>query len=111
MLYQVYGQTEAVPVTMMGAKEWFAEVEGSNRCARRARPLPFAALEIRRRRARPLPIGETGEIALRCDGQMDGFWEDEAATRNGWSTAGSSPATSAGSTRTATSTSSTARTT
>jgi acyl-CoA synthetase (AMP-forming)/AMP-acid ligase II len=28
-LWQRYGQTEAVPVTMMGPDEWFAEIEGS----------------------------------------------------------------------------------
>jgi acyl-CoA synthetase (AMP-forming)/AMP-acid ligase II len=80
-VFQVYGQTEAVPVTMMSAKEWFAEVEGSNPLRSAGRPLPFAALEVVDDDARPLPIGEIGEIALRCDGQMVGFWEDEAATK------------------------------
>ena len=27
-----------------------------------------------------LPIGEEGEIAIRCDGQMTGFWENPEAT-------------------------------
>ena len=27
-----------------------------------------------------LPIGAEGEIAIRCDGQMLGFWDNEAAT-------------------------------
>jgi acyl-CoA synthetase (AMP-forming)/AMP-acid ligase II len=87
-LYQVYGQTEAVPVTMMSAKEWFATVDGSNPLRSAGRPLPFAALEVVDENAAPLPIGEIGEIALRCDGQMVGFWEDEAGTKerlvNNW---------------------------
>ena len=80
-LWQIYGQTEAVPATMMSAREWFAEVEGSNPMRSAGRPLPFSALEIFDENARPLPVGETGEIAVRCDGQMVGFWEDEAATK------------------------------
>ncbi|MDP6690010.1 MAG: AMP-binding protein, partial [Alphaproteobacteria bacterium] len=36
----------------------------------------------------PLPLGTEGEIALRCDGQMAGFWEDAEATAermaDGW---------------------------
>jgi acyl-CoA synthetase (AMP-forming)/AMP-acid ligase II len=80
-LWQVYGQTEAVPATMMSAREWFAPVEGSNPMRSAGRPLPFSALEIFDENARPLPVGETGEIAVRCDGQMVGFWEDEAATK------------------------------
>ena len=29
-LYQMYGQTEAVPVTFMGPREWFRELAGSD---------------------------------------------------------------------------------
>lgn len=82
VLYQGYGQTEAVPVCMMGPEEWFSEVEGSTPLRSTGRALPFAYLEIRD----PddpgvvLPLGEEGEIAARCDGQMVGFWEDEATT-------------------------------
>jgi len=80
-LWQVYGQTEAVPVTMMSAREWFAPVEGSNPLRSAGRPLPFAALEVVDEEGRFLPLGEIGEIALRCDGQMVGFWEDDVATK------------------------------
>ncbi|HVW32357.1 MAG TPA: AMP-binding protein [Acidimicrobiia bacterium] len=80
-LWQVYGQTEAVPVTMMSAKEWFSAVEGSNPLRSAGRPLPFAALEVVDEDGRFLPLGEIGEIALCCDGQMVGFWEDETATK------------------------------
>jgi acyl-CoA synthetase (AMP-forming)/AMP-acid ligase II len=88
-LYQGYGQTEAVPITMMGPAEWFAEVDGSTPLRSAGRPLPFGDIEIvdpdtAERRA----IGEEGEIAIRCDGQMSGFWDDPAATaermRDGW---------------------------
>ena len=41
-----YGQTEALPITMMGPKEWFSEVEGSNPLRSTGRPLPFGDIEI-----------------------------------------------------------------
>jgi len=87
-LWQGYGQTEAVPITMMGPQQWFAEVEGSEPLRACGMPLPFADLEIWDEHHRPLPTGETGEIAVRCDGQMSGFWNDPEATRerliDGW---------------------------
>lgn len=78
VLYQGYGQTEAVPVSMMGPDEWFSTVEGSNPLRSAGRALPFAYLEIRDTEdpMRPLAIGEEGEIAIHCDGQMTGFWDD-----------------------------------
>jgi len=82
VLYQGYGQTEALPVCMMGPKEWFSEVPGSLPLRSAGRALPFAYLEIRDSEdsAVVLPIGEEGEIAIRCDGQMLGFWENPEAT-------------------------------
>jgi len=87
-LWQGYGQTEAVPITMMGPQQWFADIEGSEPLRACGMPLPFAELEIWDEGNRALPHGETGQIAVRCDGQMSGFWEDPAATRerliDGW---------------------------
>ncbi|MFT7601462.1 MAG: acyl-CoA synthetase (AMP-forming)/AMP-acid ligase II [Acidimicrobiales bacterium] len=88
-LYQGYGQTEAVPITMMGPREWFGQVEGSNPLRSAGRPLPFGDIEIvDPETSQPLPLGEEGEIAIRCDGQMTGFWENPEATaermRDGW---------------------------
>jgi acyl-CoA synthetase (AMP-forming)/AMP-acid ligase II len=82
VLYQGYGQTEAVPVSMMGPSEWFSEVEGSEPLRSAGRALPFARLEIRdpAESSRVLALGEEGEIAIRCDGQMLGFWDDPEAT-------------------------------
>jgi len=83
VLYQGYGQTEALPVCMMGPKEWFSDVPGSNPLRSAGRALPFAYLEIRdpEDSSVALPIGDEGEIAIRCDGQMLGFWENDAATK------------------------------
>ena len=88
-LFQGYGQTEAVPVTMMGPRQWFATLEGSQPLRSAGMPLPFAELKIVDPDTHEeLPIGDEGEIMLRCDGQMSGFWENPAATsermHDGW---------------------------
>ncbi len=82
VLYQGYGQTEALPVCMMGPDEWFSSVEGSNPLRSAGRALPFAYLQIRDTEDpnRELPIGDEGEIAIKCDGQMVGFWDNDEAT-------------------------------
>lgn len=82
VLYQGYGQTEALPVCMMGPEEWFSQVEGSNPLRSAGRALPFAYLQIRDAEdpEREMPLGDEGEIAIKCDGQMLGFWENEEAT-------------------------------
>ena len=81
VLYQGYGQTEAVPITMMGPKEWFSQVEGSNPLRSAGRPLPFGDIEIvDPDTAEALPLGDEGEIAIRVDGMMKGFWENPEAT-------------------------------
>ena len=89
VLYQGYGQTEAVPITMMGPGEWFAEVEGSTPLRSAGRPLPFGDIEIiDPDSGDAVALGIEGEIAIRCDGQMSGFWDNAAATaermREGW---------------------------
>ncbi len=88
VLYQGYGQTEALPICMMGPSEWFSTVPGSDPLLSAGRPLPFADLEIRDGENQPVAVGEEGEIAVRCEGQMAGFWEDPELTASrlvdGW---------------------------
>ena len=79
-LYQIYGQTEALPATMMGPREWFSTVPGSTPLRSAGRPLPFADLAIVDEAGNPVPTGELGEIAVRKDGQMVEFWENPEAT-------------------------------
>src|SRR6202012_4392797 len=47
VLYQLYGQTEALPATFIGPQEWFAEVEGSTPLRSAGRAPPLAAPGIR----------------------------------------------------------------
>ncbi len=87
-LYQLYGQTECLPVAMMGPRQWFAEVEGSTPLRACGIALPFSELEIRDEENRPLSYGEVGEICAKADGQMEGFWNNPEATAerlvDGW---------------------------
>jgi acyl-CoA synthetase (AMP-forming)/AMP-acid ligase II len=88
VLYQGYGQTEVLPVAMMGPAQWFAEVEGSTPLRACGMPLPFAQIQIWDEENNDMPRGEVGEIVARSDGQMTGFWDNEKATAerivNGW---------------------------
>ncbi len=88
VLYQGYGQTEVLPVAMMGPAQWFAEIEGSTPLRACGMPLPFAQIDIWDEENQSRPRGEVGEIVARSDGQMTGFWENETATQerivNGW---------------------------
>ncbi len=79
-LYQGYGQTEVLPVSMMGPRQWFAEMEGSNPIRSCGMPLPFAEIEIWDEENNPVPLGDPGEIVARTDGQMVGFWNNPEAT-------------------------------
>lgn len=87
-LWQMFGQTEAMPVAGMGPAEWFATPEGSQPLRACGRVLPWVELEIRDEDNHPLPIGEEGEIAVRCEGQFEGFHNapEDTARRlvDGW---------------------------
>jgi len=88
VLYQVFGQTEAVPLTIMTPSEWFAETPGSTPLRAAGRPLPFAQIEIRDAAGAAVPLGDIGEIYAKVESQLRGFWNDDAATSDrlvdGW---------------------------
>lgn len=88
VLYQGYGQTEVLPVSMMGPRQWFASVPGSNPLRACGLPLPFAEVQIWDEDNRPVGADEVGEIVARSDGQMTGFWNNPEATAermvDGW---------------------------
>ena len=79
-LYQGYGQTEVLPVSMMNSKQWFADIEGSNPLRACGLALPFAEVEIWGEDDQPLPPNEVGEIVARSDGMMSEFWNNPEAT-------------------------------
>jgi len=87
-LFQGYGQTEAVPLSMMGPEDWFADVDGSTPLRSAGRVSPYALVEIRDDSDRRVALGQEGEIVAKVDGQMRGYWGDDelSATRliDGW---------------------------
>ncbi|MEE8244814.1 MAG: AMP-binding protein [Pseudomonadales bacterium] len=88
VLYQGYGQTEVLPIAMMGPRQWFAEIEGSNPLRACGLALPFAEVQIWDDDNQPLPTDEVGEIVAKCDGQMSEFWNNPEASAermiDGW---------------------------
>ena len=77
VLYQGFGQTEAVPLAVMGPEEWFADIDGSIPLRAAGRVLPYAQVEIRSPTGSVLPIGAEGEIVAQVEGQMRGYWGDD----------------------------------
>lgn len=80
VMYQVFGQTEAVPLTVMTPEEWFADLPDASPLRAAGRVLPFALIEIRGPDGTPLPVGQEGEIYAKVEAQMRGFWEDDELT-------------------------------
>lgn len=82
--YQVYGMTEAGPTgTVLLPDEQVAKAGSIGRTA-----LPGAEMVVMRTERDPARPGETGEIWLRADSMMQGYFKDPDATAraftNGW---------------------------
>ena len=88
VLYQGYGQTEVLPIAFMGPDQWFGNVEGSKPLLACGKVMPFGLVDIWDEHGRPVPLGETGEIVAKADGQMTAFWNNPGATAermvDGW---------------------------
>lgn len=87
-LHQGFGQTEAVPIAMMGPHDWFGDVPGSNPLRAAGRVHPYVQVRILDAAGIEVPVGEEGEIVAKVEGQMRLYWGDEALTasrlRDGW---------------------------
>lgn len=89
---QGYGQTEALGITCMRPDELLGPdgaIAPDARLAACGRPaLPFSRVVVKSDDGRILPQGETGEICVRGDQVMTGYYKNEAATRativDGW---------------------------
>ncbi|MFE6778331.1 class I adenylate-forming enzyme family protein [Streptomyces sp. NPDC057702] len=88
----IYGITEGGgPVaTMLFDRSYLSEPAAVDELRLRAagRMLPGAHIEIQGPSGQRMPPGEIGELCVRGDGRMVGYWRDEAATaevvRDGW---------------------------
>ena len=72
VLFQMYGQSELWPITML-----FPHEHDGRRARSVGRPSPSTVVAIVDEAGNPLPPGEVGEIAARHDGLMAGLWKDE----------------------------------
>jgi long-chain acyl-CoA synthetase len=80
-MYQGYGLTEAAPVIS-------ANVPGCHKLGTSGRVLPGLEIRICDPEGRDLPVGNQGEIVVRGENVMSGYWKNEKATRevlrDGW---------------------------
>jgi long-chain acyl-CoA synthetase len=90
-LVQIYGQGESpMTITVLARAYHLDRTHPRWRERLGSVGLPFAGVEMRIADAqdRDLPAGETGEVLVRGDTVMSGYWRDDAATaetlRGGW---------------------------
>lgn len=80
-MFQGYGLTEASPVISTNTPD--AHKFGSS-----GRILPGVEVKIRDEQGRELPVGEKGEVTVRGENVMVGYWKNERATnevlKNEW---------------------------
>lgn len=82
VMYQVYGQSEALPLTVLGPRHHRVDGTSEERAWLRSagRPTPNATVRILDDDERELPVGEVGEIVGYTPGQMAGIWDDPELT-------------------------------
>ncbi|MFH0990046.1 MAG: AMP-binding protein [bacterium] len=80
-MYQGYGLTEAAPVISANTPD--AHKFGSS-----GKVLPDIAVKICDEQGNALPVGQKGEIVIKGENVMSGYWKNERATRealrDGW---------------------------
>ena len=91
VMAQIYGQTECgVPLTYLSPDDHMnlARPATREKLSSAGRVTPFTQVGIMAKDGKLLPNNETGEIVIKCDGIMSGYYQDEKATtevrRNGW---------------------------
>lgn len=88
ILTQNYGQTEAyMTITLLTPEEHF-DSSGALRIGSIGRPYSFVEVVLRAPDGMPVGAGETGEITVRSEHVMAGYWNrpdaTAAALRDGW---------------------------
>lgn len=82
IMYQLYGQSEAVPATILAPKDHRIAGSDSERARLRSagRPLPSCEIRIVDEEDREVAVGEVGEILIKSPGRMREIWRDPEAT-------------------------------
>jgi acyl-CoA synthetase (AMP-forming)/AMP-acid ligase II len=83
VLYQLYAQSELIPVTMFLPSDQRpdGDEEDQRRLRSAGRATPNVRITIRDESGAVLAAGEVGEVAAQAPGAMSGIWGDEQATR------------------------------
>jgi acyl-CoA synthetase (AMP-forming)/AMP-acid ligase II len=82
IMYQMYGQSEAVPLTVLEPSEHTVDggADGQSLLRSAGRATPNTELRIVDEGGFDVPLGEVGEIAARSPTAMVGIWRDQEAT-------------------------------
>lgn len=80
IMYQLYGQSECLPSTVLTPRHHRLDDEGRGRLRSAGRAFPNVELAILDDDGRPVPDGEIGEVAVRSPGAMQEIWKDPDAT-------------------------------
>lgn len=80
-MYQGYGLTEAAPIIS-------SNTPGFHKLGSSGKVVPMLELKICDEEGRELPVGQKGEIVVKGDNVMAGYWNNDSATRDtikeGW---------------------------
>ena len=82
VMYQVYGMTEATGVvSSLSPEDHDESPEVAHRLISAGRPIPGVEMEIRDpATGQPVPVGTPGELWVRTDQLMAGYWQQPEAT-------------------------------
>jgi acyl-CoA synthetase (AMP-forming)/AMP-acid ligase II len=85
----VYGITEGGgPIALLAPEDIADPAAGERRLTAAGRMMPGVQLQVQSDDGRPVAPGELGEVCMRGDGQMSGYWRNPEATaaafRDGW---------------------------
>jgi acyl-CoA synthetase (AMP-forming)/AMP-acid ligase II len=82
IMYQMYGQSEAVPLTVLSPEDHVVDgtAEERRRLRSAGRPTPHTRLRILDANGEDLPPGQIGEVAARSPTAMAAIWRDPRAT-------------------------------
>lgn len=84
VMYQLYGQSEAVPVTSLLATDHLLDGTDDERVRLRSagRPIGDCQVRIESDDGKILPESEVGEVVVHTRGRMREIWKDAEATRS-----------------------------